>query len=428
MIIKKTKGIEHKEFKETEMGMIPKEWEVVRLGDYIDMYSGYAFKRQDFLSDKSNGTPIIKIGDLQKGSIIIDEETDYVSKDFYEKLPDFQLHHGDVLIALSGATTGKVSVVDKDLCLALVNQRVGKFKILSPEKVTQEFFYYLSQSDTFKKFVFRNIGQSAQGNLSPNQIKNSEILLPPIPEQKKIAKVLLTIDQAIEEVNEAIAKTERLKKGLMQELLTKGIGHKEFKETEIGKIPKDWHMTKLGNIIKQKKETISPCSIKPTRYIGLEHINSGECKIKQWGNSSEVKSIKFQFKAGDILYGKLRPYLNKVVIVEWNGVCSTDILVFEAKKIMINIYILYLMHHPNTLRYAIATSTGTNHPRTSWRMLSKLKVSLPPLPEQNKIAEILSTVDERIQLLKEKKNKLERVKKGLMNGLLTGRKRVKVEA
>ncbi|MBL7060506.1 MAG: restriction endonuclease subunit S [Actinobacteria bacterium] len=214
------KGIGHKNFKDTKIGRIPKEWEVVRLGDYIDMYSGYAFKRQDFLSDKSNGTPIIKIGNLQKGSIIIDEETDYVSKDFYEKLPDFQLHHGDVLIALSGATTGKVSVVDKDLCLALVNQRVGKFKILSPEKVTQEFFYYLSQLDTFKKFVFRNIGQSAQGNLSPNQIKNSEILLPPLPEQKKIAEILSKVDERMKLLKEKKEKLGRVKKGLMNDLLT----------------------------------------------------------------------------------------------------------------------------------------------------------------------------------------------------------------
>ncbi|MBA7619470.1 hypothetical protein ES703_26809 [subsurface metagenome] len=215
-----TRGIGHKNFKDTKIGRIPKEWEVVRLGDYIDMYSGYAFKRQDFLSDKSNGTPIIKIGNLQKGSIIIDEETDYVSKDFYEKLPDFQLHHGDVLIALSGATTGKVSVVDKDLCLALVNQRVGKFKILSPEKVTQEYFYYLSQSDTFKKFVFRNIGQSAQGNLSPNQIKNSEILLPPLPEQKKIAEILSKVDERMKLLKEKKKKLDRVKKGLMNGLLT----------------------------------------------------------------------------------------------------------------------------------------------------------------------------------------------------------------
>ena len=95
---------------------------------------------------------------------------------------------------------------------------------------------------------------------------------------------------------------------------------------------------------------------------------------------------------------------------------------------MNNIFILYLIHHPDTLSYAITTSTGTNHPRTSWRMLSRFRVPLPPLPEQNKIAEILSIVDGRIQLLKEKKNKLERVKKGLMNDLLTGKKRVKVEA
>jgi len=439
MIIKKTKGIEHKEFKETEMGMIPKEWEVVRLGDYIDMYSGYAFKRQDFLSDKSNGTPIIKIGNLQKGSIIIDEETDYVSKDFYEKLPDFQLHHGDVLIALSGATTGKVSVVDKDLCLALVNQRVGKFKILSPEKVTQEFFYYLSQSDTFKKFVFRNIGQSAQGNLSPNQIKNSEILLPPIPEQKKIAKVLLTIDQAIEEVNEAIAKTERLKKGLMQELLTKGIGHKEFKETEIGKIPNEWEVKKIIDLFKVKTGTTPSTKkkeywngghinwITPTdmnKLNGKLYINDSERKITERG----LKETNLTIMSTDSIIISTRAPVGYVAIIKGDAVFNQGckgLIPKNKNGISPKFYTYYLLSKKTTLEHS---SGGSTFKELSKNNLENFKVPFFPLPEQKKIAEILSTVDERIKLLKEKKNKLERVKKGLMNDLLTGRKRVKLEA
>lgn len=401
---------------------IPNDWEVVGLGDpkvTKAIFYGITAKA----SNQNSGIKMLRTTDIN----------DY--KFYYEKLPfceitdsrnqlnQYKLFKGDIIIARAG-TVGVSVLVDKNYEDTVFGSYLIKVRLKSG--IHPKFVHYFFQSPIYWIHIQKAQGSTLK-NINLPLLKSLILPLPPLSEQQKIAEILSNADQAIEEVNEAIAKTERLKKGLLQELLTKGIGHKEFKNTEIGKIPEDWHMTKLGNIIKQKKETISPCSIKPTRYIGLEHINSGECKIKQWGNSSEVKSIKFQFKAGDILYGKLRPYLNKVVIAEWNGVCSTDILVFEAKKIMINIYILYLMHHPNTLRYAIATSTGTNHPRTSWRMLSKLKVSLPPLPEQNKIAEILSTVDERIQLLKEKKNKLERVKKELMNDLLTGRKRVKVE-
>ena len=317
---------------------------------------------------------------------------------------------GDVNIALFKSCIGRG--------LAAIRTKDGKIDYLF-------LFYYLKYSKNL--FDSLSMGSTFKA-ITKKEIEKFQILLPPLPEQNKIAEILSSVDQVIEEVDKSIAKTERLKKGLMKELLTRGIGHKEFKETEIGKIPKEWHMTNLGNIVKQKKETILPGNIESIKYLGLEHISSGDYKIRMWGNSSEVKSLKFQFKAGDILYGKLRPYLDKAVITEWKGVCSTDILVFEAKKKISNIFILYLMHHPNTLHYAISTSTGTNHPRTSWRMLSRLKVFLPPLTEQEKIAAILSVVDRRMDLLKEKKKKLERVKKGLMNELLTGRKRVKVVA
>jgi len=317
---------------------------------------------------------------------------------------------GDVNIALFKSCIGRG--------LAAIRTKDGKIDYLF-------LFYYLKYSKNL--FDSLSMGSTFKA-ITKKEIEKFQILLPPLPEQNKIAEILSTIDQDIEEVCESITKIGQLKKGLMQNLLTKGIGHKEFKETEIGKIPKEWHITNLGNIVKQKKETIFPGNIESIKYIGLEHIGPGDHKIRMWGNSSEVKSLKFQFKAGDILYGKLRPYLDKVIIADWSGVCSTDILVLETKKGINNVFMLYFMHHPNTLRYAISTSTGTNHPRTSWRMLSGLKVSLPPLPEQNKIAKILSTVDERIQLLKKKRKKLERVKKGLMNELLTGRKRVRVVA
>jgi len=214
-----TKGVGHKDFKDTEIGRIPKEWEVVELGTYIDVFSGYAFKSEDFLADRSKGVPIIKIGNLQNGKVIVDDKTSFVPGDFYENLSDFQLHYGDVLIALSGATTGKIAVVDRNIGLALVNQRVGKFKILN-SNILQKFFYFLAQSDRFKRFVLRNIGQSAQGNLSPNQVKKLKLPLPPLPEQKEIAEILSTVDKRLELLRNKKEKLERIKKGLMNDLLT----------------------------------------------------------------------------------------------------------------------------------------------------------------------------------------------------------------
>jgi len=250
--------------------------------------------------------------------------------------------------------------------------------------------------------------------------------LPPLPEQQKIAEILSTVDSAIEKVNQAIEKTQRLKKGLMQELLTKGIGHKEFKDTEIGRIPKEWEVVRLGDICKQRNQIILPSGKGEFKFVGLEHITSGETKLCAYEFDINIKSSKFKFYAGDILYGKLRPYLDKAILAEFDGICSTDLLVLTpAKDRIYTEFLIYTIHSKKFIQYAISTTSGTNHPRTSWKAISKFMFGLPPLPEQQKIAEILSTVDKRLELLKKKKEKLERIKKGLMNDLLTGKRRTK---
>ena len=409
---------------QTEIGRIPKEWEVVELGTCIDVFSGYAFKREDFLTNKSKGVPIIKIGNLQNGKVIIDDKTSFVPRDFYEKLFDFQLHYGDVLIALSGATTGKIAVVDKDIGLALVNQRVGKFKILN-SNISQKFFYFLAQSDNFKKFVLRNIGQSAQGNLSPNQVKKSKIPLPPLPEQQKIAEILSTVDSAIEKVNQAIARTQRLKKGLMQELLTKGIGHKEFKDTEIGRIPKEWEVIRL----KESKEIDLIMGQSPP---GKSYNKKGEGLPfiqgkAEFGNmypspilwTTQPTKIA---EEGDILISVRAP-VGDVNICPYRLCIGRGLAAIRIKEGS-NIFYFYWFQKEKQRIESIGK--GSTFKAITKDELSNIFIPFPSLPEQQKIAEILSTVDKRLELLRNKKEKMERVKKGLMNDLLTGKRRVKV--
>ena len=421
---------------QTEIGRIPKEWEVVELGTCIDVFSGYAFKREDFLTNKSKGVPIIKIGNLQNGKVIIDDKTSFVPRDFYEKLFDFQLHYGDVLIALSGATTGKIAVVDKDIGLALVNQRVGKFKILN-SNISQKFFYFLAQSDNFKKFVLRNIGQSAQGNLSPNQVKKSKIPLPPLPEQQKIAEILSTVDSAIEKVNQAIAKTERLKKGLMQELLTKGIGHKEFKDTEIGRIPKEWEVVRLESLINEVKNGFASGKRDENGIVQIRMNNvttDGLLILDSYLKVPVPDNVNdWILEDGDFLFNNTNSYdlVGKSTIFKGVPFPCTFSNHFTRIRFRNNLVLpeIILYHFLILWEKGYFKSVAIRHVGQSavhTKYLLKLKLPLPPLPEQKKIAEILSTVDKRLVLLRNKKEKMGRVKKGLMNDLLTGKRRVKV--
>jgi len=267
---------------------------------------------------------------------------------------------------------------------------------------------------------------STRKKLNQEQMREIKIPYPPLEEQRAVAGVLGVVDSVIAKTDEVIAKTERLKKGLMQTLLTRGIGHKEFKETEIGKIPKTWQVVSLGDVCEQRSEIVQPSADNKEPFVGLEHIASGETRLRNFAQSIDVKSAKFRFYAGDILYGKLRPYLDKAVLADLNGICSTDLLVLKPKNNVIKEFLIYVLHSTDFIKHAIATTTGTNHPRTSWTAISKFKFGLPEHSEQQNIANILSTIDRKLELEKKEKVRLERIKRGLMDLLLTGKIRVKV--
>ncbi len=413
--------------KETEIGLLPEDWRVVRLGDYCKLLGGYAFKSGDYIKE---GILIVKIGNLQNGSIELNKENSFLqSSKLDTTLNKYKLKGGDILIALTGATTGKTAKVPQKFEGSLLNQRVGKFDIFNNQLYEGFLRFYISTNE-FQTGIKNNILQSAQGNVSPKQIENLLIPLPPLPEQKKISAVLNAVQEIKGKTEELIKATKELKKSLMKHLFTYGtvpINEAEkvpLKETEIGLMPEDWEVVSLGEAADKRNETITPSKEGQYKYVGLEHINSGELSLKRYGSDKEVRSAKSHFYVGDILYGKLRPYLDKCVTADFEGICSTDIIVLTPSETMVNQYLANFMHLKPFVKYATKTMTGVNHPRTSWQKLSTYPVPRPPLPLQQKIAEILSEVDEKIDAEEDKKKALEELFKTLLNNLMTGKIRV----
>ncbi len=178
-------------------------------------------------------------------------------------------------------------------------------------------------------------------------------------------------------------------------------------------LPKQWKKIQLKEIASLRRENIQPEDDLCLSYVGLEHIDSGESQLKRWGNASEVKSTKSRFYPDDILYGKLRAYLDKVVIAEMEGICSTDILVVTANSKTIPRFLVYLLHTHPLIRHAVATSTGVNHPRTSWNSLGEFTFALPPLPEQRAIAHVLQTIQDA-KFTRQREIELERERKAAL--------------
>jgi len=165
--------------------------------------------------------------------------------------------------------------------------------------------------------------------------------------------------------------------------------------------PKGWLATTLGNIINPYDEKVEPSILQEVPYVGLEHIAKNTGKLLGFGNSSEVRSTKSKFYPGDLLYGKLRPYLNKVHCVNFEGVCSTDILVFPRQPYISNEFLSYRFLCKDFVSYASHNVNGVQHPRVNFQSLSKFPIHLPPLNEQRRIVEKIEALKARSQRVKE---------------------------
>lgn len=399
---------------------MPKEWEMVRLGD-----EAIAKIRGNKTINRFENVAFIPMEFISESAIFVK----------YKMLPIKEVksftycEKGDLLLAkiTPSLENGKQGIVPHDVPSGFALATTEVFPIWC-KNIDRLFLFYILKLPKFRnKIISSMIGTTGRQRASKESIENLKFPLPPLPEQQKIAEILGTVDEGIEKVKQVIEKTEKLKRGLMQELLTKGIGHKEFKQTEIGKMPKEWEIFNFSKTCSQRKEVVLPSGKGKLKYVGLEHIEQGETKLKSYGDEAEVRSLKFKFYNGDFLYGKLRPYLDKCILSNFDGICSTDLLVLSPiKKMALSEFLVYVIHSREFIQHAVSTTSGTNHPRTSWKAISKFKMGLPPLLEQKKIAEILGTVDKRLEILRKRREKLERIKKGLMDELLTGNKRVKV--
>lgn len=184
--------------------------------------------------------------------------------------------------------------------------------------------------------------------------------------------------------------------------------------------PNEWDLVPLSEICELRRETVEPQYYPHKKYIGLEHITPGKSTITAYGDTSSVKSSKHYFYPGDILYGKLRPYLDKCAIAQLEGVCSTDILTIKVKpNKSIPEFLVYSFHTNEFLGHAIATTSGTNHPRTSWKSIKEFKVPLPPLPEQRAIAHVLNTVRQAIEATERVIAAARELKRSMMKHLFT---------
>ena len=183
--------------------------------------------------------------------------------------------------------------------------------------------------------------------------------------------------------------------------------------------PPGWTPARFGDICNRAQGAASPSVNGERLYLGLEHLASGHPALVGRGRESDVRSGKTEFHKLDVLFGKLRPYLRKSVLVNEDGICSTDILVFRTTEKCIPEFLCLLTHTDEFVGHAKATTSGVQHPRTSWASLREFKLHVPPLPEQRKIAGVLGMVQRAIEQQERLLQLTAELKKTLLHQLFT---------
>ncbi len=414
-------------YKMTELGEIPQEWEVKELDKITDVRDG----THDSPKYLNTGIPFITSKNLKEYGIDF-REINYISNDDHEKFSKrSKVDDGDIIFGMIG-TIGNPVIVKKTFDFSIKNVALIKF---NKDNIKNTYILNLLKSEIIKKQFNQKSNGGVQKFVSLNIIRKLKIPVPPLPEQKKIASILSKVDEQIELTDNLIEKTKDLKKGLMQNLLTKGIGHTEFKETEIGKIPTGWDVKRLEQITDVRDGTHDSPKYSNT---GIPFITSKN--LKEYGiDFTEVNYIsnddheKFSKRSkvddGDIIFGMIGTIGNPVIVKKTFDFSIKNVALIKFNKDNIkNTYILNLLKSETIKKQFNQQSIGGVQKFVSLNVIRKLEIPVPSLEEQKKIASILSSVDNQIEEYQNKKSKLEELKKGLMQQLLTGKIRVKVDS
>lgn len=427
------------------------EWKSAPIGDFFDLISGYAFKSSDFLEE---GVPVIKIKNV-KASRMLYDDLSYVDPSFLIKRADKIIQRGDILITMSGnrfdgssdTWVGKVAQFNEEGKF-LLNQRVGILRPKPGTKLDQRFFSYFLSADSYQKeFIAIATSSGGQANLSPLQILNARMQVPPLLEQKTIAYVLGTLDDKIElnrKMNETLEGIARAifkswfvdfdpvrakmegKQPVGMDAETAGQFPCRFEQIDQEEIPKSWKLGRLGEIAENPRRGVDPSRIEEdTPYIGLEHMPRKSIVLGEWGKAQDLASGKFRFQQGEILFGKLRPYFHKVGIAPINGVCSTDILVIVPKGDSWYGPILGIVSSDEFVNYTNYTSTGTKMPRTSWNEMAKYPVVIPPETIANRFGKLIHPLLDQIRTNIFQSRTLSLLRDALLPKLLSGEIRIK---
>jgi type I restriction enzyme S subunit len=398
-------------YKLSSLGIIPEDWDVALLDSIAKRGSGHT-PDKSFAEYYNGGIKWISLADsfrLDQGLIL---ETEYEISEQGLKNSSAVLHPAGTVLMSRDAGVGKSAVMGMPMA---VSQHFITWTCQG--KYDNWFLYYWLQ---FKKEYFeRQAVGSTIKTIGLFLFKKLLVVNPNIVEQKKVATCLNVWDNGISKLQSLISQKELQKKWLMQQLLTGKKRLKGFKG--------QWLETQLGNLFTERNET--GYFELPLLSVGASGIYPQSVSIKR-DNSNDDKSKYRRICSGDIGYNTMRMWQGRSALSKLEGIVSPAYTVVSPKRNTDSMYFSYLFKTPEVVNHFYRKSQGLVEDTLNckFRDFSIVRVFIPPTKQEQKaIANVMQTSDHEIQILKEKLGKLQIQKKGLMQLLLTGKKRLNLK-
>ena len=412
--------VDSSNYYQTEGDTIPRDWQRLRLGDVVDLLTGFPFPSSGFTN---GGVLLVRGSNVKRGMLDWSDDITRYWPARTSNIAQYELRKGDLVIALDGALVGRSYAVisDGDLPSLLV-QRVARIRSL---QLYQDLLAFLIANDSFVNHVDSVKTHTAIPHISPNDLRSFPIAVPTnTAEQRAIAESLSDVDGFLRALEVLIAKKWAIKQAAMQQLLTGKARIPGFR----GK----WMKMQIGDISEVDPEKLPGNTNQDFEfnYISLEQVESG----RLLGFSEEEfrtapSRARRLLRSGDVLVSTVRPYLMAhLLYLEQipNAVCSTGFTVLRAKRNLCDPGFLFahLLGHVVNKQIEKAIS-GSNYPAINSRDVRLLEIPCPPtVDEQAAIANVLSDMDAEIAALEQHRDKIRAIKQGMMQQLLTGRTRL----
>lgn len=328
------------------------------------------------------GIPFVTISDIKNNKFDL-SNTRFVPRAYFDTIDEKRrIRKGDVLYSVVGSY-GIPVYADKDLDIAFQRH----IAILKPSgTIDSRFLYYSILSPAFYNAADNVAIGAAQKTITLSALRNLEIPLPPLPVQRRIADVLSAYDDLIENNRRRIAILEETARLTYR---------KWFAGAEQGKT------ATLGAICREVRRGVSPDVIAPdTPYIGLEHMPRRSISLCEWESAQKVSSTKLAFEAGDILFGKIRPYFHKVGIAFVDGVASSDAIVIKPLRPELHAYVLMTVSSDAFVAAASqGMKEGSKMPRADWKQLLNCSVVMPDDDTLAEFNNVLNPILEQLKTL-----------------------------